>query len=129
MFQVSGLGAGIDSYYEYLLKSHVLFGGEEDDEDEREEEDFLSMFDQLYTSATYYMRKGRQSCNGGSGGGRWQDKPFFTPANASSSNYDMHPIYVNVDMSSGQTANTWVDSLQAAFPGLQVLHGDLQVWN
>lgn len=30
------------------------------------------------------------------------------------------PLYVNVNMFSGQPMNTWIDSLQAFFPGLQV---------
>lgn len=30
------------------------------------------------------------------------------------------PLYVNVDMFSGRLMNTWMDSLQAFFPGLQV---------
>lgn len=30
------------------------------------------------------------------------------------------PLYVNVNMFSGQLMNTWIDSLQAFFPGLQV---------
>ena len=46
-----------------------------------------------------YLRKGREFCNDGAGN---------------------HPMYVNVDMTNGHTANNWVDSLQAAFPGLQV---------
>lgn len=46
-----------------------------------------------------HLRRGRPSCNSGLG---------------------PHPTYVNVNMSSGKTANHWVDSLQAAFPGLQV---------
>lgn len=29
------------------------------------------------------------------------------------------PLYVNVNMFSGQLMNTWIDSLQAFFPGLQ----------
>lgn len=32
------------------------------------------------------------------------------------------PLYVNVDMSSGNTYNSWIDSLSASFPGLQVCH-------
>jgi len=39
-FQVSGLGAGMDSFYEYLLKSYILF----------EEKSDLAMFTQLYSS-------------------------------------------------------------------------------
>lgn len=30
------------------------------------------------------------------------------------------PLYVNVNMFSGEIINTWIDSLQAFFPGLQV---------
>lgn len=30
------------------------------------------------------------------------------------------PLYVNVNMYTGQLMNTWIDSLQAFFPGLQV---------
>ena len=36
-------------------------------------------------------------------------------------------MYVNVDMTNGQTATTWVDSLQAAFPGVQVWLATFQV--
>lgn len=39
------------------------------------------------------------------------------------------PLYVNVNMFSGEIMNTWIDSLQAFFPGLQVrlLHFQLCV--
>ena len=87
---VSGLGAGIDSFFEYLLKSHILFEHEPD----------RLMFEEAYATIKRYLRKGREFCNDGTGN---------------------HPMYVNVDMTNGHTANNWVDSLQAAFPGLQVM--------
>lgn len=31
-----------------------------------------------------------------------------------------HPLYVNVDMMSGALHTSWIDSLQAAFAGIQV---------
>lgn len=37
-----------------------------------------------------------------------------------------HPLYVNVDMQSGDVHTSWIDSLQAAFSGIQVLHGDVE---
>jgi hypothetical protein len=46
-----------------------------------------------------FLRRGRSSCMEGHG---------------------PHPLYVNVDMTTGQTATNWIDSLQAAFPGVQV---------
>ncbi|XP_061474528.1 ER degradation-enhancing alpha-mannosidase-like protein 1 [Rhineura floridana] len=91
----SGLGAGLDSFYEYLLKSYILFGEKED----------LEMFSDAYQSIQNYLRRGREVCNEGEGD---------------------PPLYVNVNMFSGQLMNTWIDSLQAFFPGLQVLIGDVE---
>ncbi|XP_068598885.1 ER degradation-enhancing alpha-mannosidase-like protein 1 [Brachionichthys hirsutus] len=90
----SGLGAGMDSFYEYLLKSYILFGENED----------YGMFQAAYESIQNHMRRGRESCNEGEGD---------------------PPLYVNVNMFSGEVMNTWIDSLQAFFPGLQVLNGDI----
>lgn len=36
-----------------------------------------------------------------------------------------HPIFVNVDMQTGQLATTWIDALQASFSAVQVLRGDI----
>ncbi|XP_075039847.1 ER degradation-enhancing alpha-mannosidase-like protein 1 [Mixophyes fleayi] len=91
----SGLGAGLDSFYEYLLKSYILFGEEED----------LHMFNEAYKSIQNHLRRGREACNEGEGD---------------------PPLYVNVNMFNGQIMNTWIDSLQAFFPGLQVLKGDIE---
>lgn len=85
----------MDSYFEYLLKSFILFN----------EPDDLEAFQSVYESIKIYLRKGRMHCNQGDG---------------------EHPIYVNVDMNSGATSTTWIDSLQASFAGLQVLYGDIE---
>ena len=54
---MSGLGAGMDSFYEYLLKSHILFGEKSD----------LQMFNQIYNSIKKHLRLGRVQCNNGLG--------------------------------------------------------------
>ncbi|ESO02141.1 hypothetical protein HELRODRAFT_106488 [Helobdella robusta] len=92
---MSGLGAGLDSYYEYLFKSFIMFGDEQD----------LQKFNEIYEAIRIYMRKGRKDCNYGSG---------------------FPPIYVNVNMNNGELVNNWVDSLQAAWSGVQVLAGDIE---
>ncbi|XP_061187713.1 ER degradation-enhancing alpha-mannosidase-like protein 1 [Saccostrea echinata] len=92
--QMSGLGAGFDSFYEYLLKTYILFGETED----------YKMFKELYESIKFHMRRGRLKCNKGDGN---------------------PPIYVNVNMKTGDTINHWIDSLQAAWTGVQVLNGDI----
>ena len=89
--QISGLGAGMDSFYEYLLKSYVLF----------EEKSDLQKFLDVYKAIKSFMRRGRRHCNQG---------------------YGPHPHYVNVNMESGDTFTQWIDSLQAAMPGLQVIY-------
>ena len=76
---MSGTGAGLDSFYEYLLKAYILFG----------ENDYWNMFADAYTAVNDGLGKNRH-------------------------------VFVNQDMHSGKISNTWVDSLSAFFPGLQV---------
>ncbi|KAK0400273.1 hypothetical protein QR680_003433 [Steinernema hermaphroditum] len=54
---LSGLGAGLDSFYEYMLKAYILFG------DERDLKMYLDAQDQIWT----HMRKGRTQCRSGDG--------------------------------------------------------------
>nr|AJA37905.1 EDEM-like protein 1 [Littorina littorea] len=93
--KMSGLGAGLDSFYEYLFKAYILFG------DER----YMRMFNESYETIKFHMRKGRERCNFGEGNS---------------------PMYVNVNMMTGEVINTWIDALQAAWPGVQVLAGDIE---
>lgn len=46
--RLSGLGAGLDSFYEYLLKAYIMFG----------ELDDYKMFSEAYASIKQYMRRG-----------------------------------------------------------------------
>ena len=88
----------MDSFYEYLLKSYVLF----------EEKSDLQKFVDVYKAIKDFMRRGRRHCNQGDG---------------------PHPHYVNVNMESGDTFTQWIDSLQAAMPGLQVrTNSDLTIF-
>ncbi|GMT22061.1 hypothetical protein PFISCL1PPCAC_13358, partial [Pristionchus fissidentatus] len=93
---LSGLGAGLDSFYEYMLKAFIMFGEKED----------LEMFNESYANIQNHLRRGRVACTGTARG--------------------EHPIYVNVDARDGSTANTWIDALQAAFPAVQTLAGDVE---
>ncbi len=83
---MAGIGAGIDSFYEYLIKAYILF----------DDNDFLDMFE-----------KGFESIN------LWVKDP---------NKY----LFKNVDFETGDLVNTWVDSLSAFWPGLQVLTGDVE---
>uniref|UniRef100_A0A1I8AIE4 alpha-1,2-Mannosidase n=1 Tax=Steinernema glaseri TaxID=37863 RepID=A0A1I8AIE4_9BILA len=54
---LSGLGAGLDSFYEYMLKAYILFG------DETDLKMYLDAQDQIWT----HMRKGRANCRSDDG--------------------------------------------------------------
>lgn len=95
--KMSGIGAGLDSFYEYLLKTYILFGDLED----------YRMFNQSYALIKQYMRKGRPSCNEGCG-----EHPVY--------------VNVNMQDGSTSVDSLWIDSLQASFSGIQVLTGDIE---
>uniref|UniRef100_A0A8C1B389 alpha-1,2-Mannosidase n=2 Tax=Cyprinus carpio TaxID=7962 RepID=A0A8C1B389_CYPCA len=81
----SGVGAGIDSYYEYLMKAYILLG----------DKVYLDRFNTHYSAIMKYISQ----------------PPLLL-------NVHMHNPTVNV--------RSWMDSLLAFFPGLQVLRGDLK---
>eukprot|EP00047_Mylnosiga_fluctuans_P014893 m.41922 g.41922 ORF g.41922 m.41922 type:complete len:515 (-) comp5693_c0_seq1:254-1798(-) len=81
----AGVGAGIDSFFEYLLKAYILFGDGQ----------YWNMFEASYAT----LQRSLRSQN--------------------------HPAFLNVNMFTGHVANAWVDSLQAYFPAVQVLAGDV----
>ncbi|KAF2316039.1 hypothetical protein GH714_040834 [Hevea brasiliensis] len=83
----SGIGAGVDSFYEYLYKAHILFG----------KEDFWRMFHSAYLAVQKYFRHG--------------------------------PWYHEADMRTGKATYWQLTSLQAFWPGLQVLVGDIAAAN
>uniref|UniRef100_A0A7E4V370 alpha-1,2-Mannosidase n=1 Tax=Panagrellus redivivus TaxID=6233 RepID=A0A7E4V370_PANRE len=89
---LAGTGAGIDSFYEYLLKTYIMFGNSDEYE----------MFAESYQSLEKHLRHTKTDCDGKKTG---------------------LPFYANVDMRDGSILNTWVDSLQASFPGVEVLAG------
>ncbi|XP_019938012.2 ER degradation-enhancing alpha-mannosidase-like protein 3 isoform X1 [Paralichthys olivaceus] len=81
----SGVGAGIDSYYEYLMKAYILLG----------DNVFLQRFNIHYSAIMKYISQ--------------------------------PPLLLNVHMHNPTVSvRSWMDSLLAFFPGLQVLRGDLK---
>ncbi|XP_061148448.1 ER degradation-enhancing alpha-mannosidase-like protein 3 [Syngnathus typhle] len=81
----SGVGAGIDSYYEYLMKAYILLG----------DDVFLERFNIHYSAIMKYISQ--------------------------------PPLLLNVHMHNPTVSvRSWMDSLLAFFPGLQVLRGDLK---
>ncbi|XP_063714231.1 ER degradation-enhancing alpha-mannosidase-like protein 1 isoform X2 [Symsagittifera roscoffensis] len=98
---LSGLGAGMDSFYEYLIKAYVMFN----------EQDYLLLFNEMYRLVSYFNKEGRHRCL----------SPSLRSGDPSGP-----PIFRNVDYRSGQLLTNWIDSLQAAWPGILVLFGDIE---
>ena len=80
------------------------------------------MFDDAYRSVTQHLRRGFVRLNDSS-------LSFFLSILFSRLNCmdddGIHPIFVNVNMQTGQLATTWIDALQASFSAVQVLRGDI----
>lgn len=83
----SGIGAGVDSFYEYLLKAYILFGRNE----------YWDMFHSAYVAVQKHFRYG--------------------------------PWYHEADMRTGKATYWQLTSLQAFWPGLQILVGDISAAN
>ncbi|KAL3161638.1 hypothetical protein ABBQ32_010493 [Trebouxia sp. C0010 RCD-2024] len=93
----SGIGAGIDSFYEYLLKAYLLFG----------DEDYLIMFAKLYTSAMHGLT-------------------LRLAAGAPAGTATPPPWLAHADMQTGKLAHPWISSLSAFWPALQALAGQVE---
>ncbi|CAF0806229.1 unnamed protein product [Brachionus calyciflorus] len=93
----SSIGAGIDSYYEYLFKGYILLG----------DENLLFRFNKHYDSITKYMGV---NLNGGD---------LSDPLDGSS----MKTVHMHMP---NRQARNYIDALLAFWPGLQVLKGDIK---
>ncbi|KAI9847682.1 MAG: alpha mannosidase-like protein [Sclerophora amabilis] len=119
----TGIGAGVDSFLEYALKSHILLSGQSQttasvsginksygDDDNRSkasiytplhlEQDspssFLSAWHEAYAAVKRHLYREFQ-----------------------------HPHYINAHINTGSPQALWIDSLGAYYPGLLVLAGEL----
>ncbi|KAF7301339.1 alpha-1,2-Mannosidase [Mycena indigotica] len=115
--EVSGIGAGIDSFHEYALKWYIL-----------RFELFVWFFLTEFPAAamlsfwTYGMTHTQPLCAGPAHQTDFGSGLFHIIAELA----EAVPQYRPVNMVSGDTAYWTVDSLSAFWPGLQVLAGDVQ---
>ena len=100
---LAGIGAGIDSFFEYSLKSHILLSGLPYDPAQHKTdspESFLSAWLQAHESVKRHIYR------------------------ASSS--EKHAFYGQADLISGAPRYSWIDNLSAYYPGLLVLSGEVE---
>ncbi|KAI5284625.1 alpha mannosidase-like protein [Ascosphaera aggregata] len=114
----TGVGAGIDSFFEYAFKSHVLLS--------RGSPPPLDSSDDFAAYDSYFPPlRGEQH----------SPESFLQVYNTAISAIKRHlyrgasyqyPHYVQGDISTGATRAFWMDSLSAYFPGLLTLAGDVE---
>lgn len=112
----TGLGAGIDSFFEYALKSYILLSGASEDPavpgspsptasnstsafEQRGREGFFEVWQEAHAAINRHLRRG--------------------------DNY-IHPHYIQADLYTGAARGLWFDSLSAFFPGLLTLAGNVE---
>lgn len=98
----SGIGAGIDSFFEYSLKSHILLSNlpyNPDNYSTEAPDSFLRVWEQAHAAVKRHIYRAPTAVK--------------------------HPFYGQVDYYSGGERATWIDNLSAYWPGLLVLAGEV----
>ncbi|KAJ5273908.1 Glycoside hydrolase family 47 [Penicillium angulare] len=113
----AGIGAGIDSFYEYALKSHVLLS-----EGERPPFDTKSHWKAL---DDYYLPLTEDQHSPDSFLQVWEDSHQSINRHLYRGEGYQHPHLVVGDVITGATRAFWIDSLSAYYPGLLALDGKL----
>lgn len=97
----TGIGAGIDSFFEYAFKSFVLLSG-----------------------VDYEPEAPLQSPNAYLAA--WQDAHDGVKRHIYRGAVYQHPHYIQADLYTGAMRAFWIDSLSAYYPGLLVYSGELE---
>lgn len=95
---LAGIGAGVDSFFEYAVKSSILLSGLSDAEKDNEPDDFLQAWYDAHSAVKHHVLR---------------------PA------AEKHPFYGQADLVTGAPRYSWIDNLSAYYPGLLTLVGEL----
>ncbi|MCJ1479211.1 alpha mannosidase-like protein [Lambiella insularis] len=115
----TGLGAGIDSFFEYAVKSHILLSGSPAPLDYLGEGEYeMEGFDLAPPLSAEHH-------DPGSFLQVWQDAHAAIKRHLYRGEMYMHPHYIQADLNTGAARAYWMDSLSAFFPGLLATTGDL----
>ncbi|KAL9093020.1 MAG: hypothetical protein Q9165_004158 [Trypethelium subeluteriae] len=99
---VTGIGAGIDSFFEYAFKSQILLSG-------------------ISFDAANYSIDSPEAF-----GAAWQEVHASIKRHIYRGHSFHHPHYIQVDLQTGAMRAFWLDSLAAFYPGLLALSGELE---
>ena len=101
---LAGIGAGIDSFFEYSLKSHILLSNLPYNTSSTTDDNpaaFLQAWEQAHAALKHHVHRSPPQTG------------------------EQHPYYAPADLLTGAPRYSWVDNLSAYYPGLLALAGDL----
>ncbi len=118
----TGIGAGIDSFFEYAMKSHVLLSGldPQDVSGTTAGTQFAPYHpNALYPPLSDYDRSADSFL------ATWREAHSAIKRHLYRGPAYHHPHYLQGDLYTGATRAFWIDSLSAYYPGLLTLAGEL----
>ncbi|KKK19842.1 ER glycosyl hydrolase (Edem) [Aspergillus rambellii] len=113
----TGIGAGIDSFFEYAFKSYVLLSsGERPEHDPKSRwrvlDDFFLPLSEYEHAPDAFLQV-------------WEDSHESIKRHLYRGEGYQHPHLIQGDIFTGATRAFWIDSLSAFYPGLLTLAGEL----
>ena len=115
----TGIGAGIDSFYEYAAKASILLAG-------------LPQLDEPPNSVnatptrSYNPLVSDEQQTAEAFGRVWEESHSSIKRHLYRGSMHIHPHYVQADLSTGASRAFWLDSLSAFYPGLLAMTGELE---
>ena len=114
----TGLGAGIDSFFEYAFKTYVLLSGSEPPEITAELDSVLSIFYPPPLTATHHDPENFLRV--------WHQSHDAIKRHLYRGRMYTYPHFIQSDLFTGAARALWMDSLSAFYPGLLALTGDVE---
>ncbi|KAH8692422.1 glycosyl hydrolase family 47-domain-containing protein [Talaromyces proteolyticus] len=114
----SGIGAGIDSFFEYAFKSHILLSsGERPEFDPSNRwsamDNYFLPLEEIHHHPEAYLQV-------------WEDAQDAIKHHVYRGQGYQHPHFVQADIQTGATRAFWIDSLSAFYPGVLTLAGKIE---
>ena len=113
----TGIGAGIDSFYEYAAKASVLLSASP------EPEGLQAM---LLNGTPTSIQLDYQQQSAEAFGRVWEDSHASIKRHLYRGDAYIHPHYIQADLYTGASRAFWLDSLSAFYPGLLASTGHLE---
>lgn len=114
----TGIGAGIDSFFEYAFKSYVLLSS--DGRPGSNQSSPWHAWDNFYHPLSEYEHSPEAFLQ------VWQESYASIKRHLYRGEGYRHPHFIQGDLFTGATRAVWIDSLSAYYPGLLVLAGELE---